>query len=171
MRFVPAFLSIALAAQLLVFLYSLELSFRAGGMPEGLVTLHLTAIAAFCMACAGLFRARVKRQGHVAEPETEMDAPETDYTSTINQRFETWRLTPAERDVAWFTMKGMSIGEIAALRGTSEGTVKAQGNAIYRKAGVGGRVQLLAAFMDELILSGDGPSDHGRSQGDDARVA
>ena len=41
--------------------------------------------------------------------------------------------------MAWFTIKGLSIAEIARLRGTSEGTVKAHSNAIYRKAGVSGR--------------------------------
>ena len=34
---------------------------------------------------------------------------------------------------------------------TSEGTVKAQTNAIYRKAGVNGRGQLMSLFIDDLI--------------------
>ena len=37
------------------------------------------------------------------------------------------------------------------LRGVSEGTVKAQTNAIYRKAGVSGRTQLLALFIDQVV--------------------
>ena len=41
-------------------------------------------------------------------------------------------LSPAERDVALFQIKGLSVAEIAALRGTSEGTVKAQAAAIVR---------------------------------------
>jgi DNA-binding NarL/FixJ family response regulator len=45
----------------------------------------------------------------------------------------------------------MSIAEIATLRNTSEGTVKAQTNAIYRKAGVSGRPQLLSVFIDDLL--------------------
>ncbi|HLS58150.1 MAG TPA: helix-turn-helix transcriptional regulator, partial [Paracoccaceae bacterium] len=61
------------------------------------------------------------------------------------------RLTPSERDVAWFTLKGLSIAEIARMRQTSEGTVKAQSNAIYRKAGVSGRAQLLSLFIEDLI--------------------
>lgn len=60
-------------------------------------------------------------------------------------------LTPAEKDVALFAIKGMSIAEIAMLRETSEGTVKAQTNAIYRKAGVSGRSQLLSLFIDDLM--------------------
>ena len=53
--------------------------------------------------------------------------------------------------VALFAIKGMSTAEIAALRSTSEGTVKAQTNAIYRKAGVSGRSQLLSLFIDDLM--------------------
>ena len=53
--------------------------------------------------------------------------------------------------MALFTIKGLSIQEIAALRNTSEGTVKAQSNAIYRKSGVSGRAQLLSLFLDTLL--------------------
>jgi len=69
----------------------------------------------------------------------------------LEERFGEWALTPAERDVALFAIKGMSTAEIASLRATSEGTVKAQTNAIYRKAGVSGRSQLLSLFIDDLM--------------------
>ncbi|SIO31812.1 regulatory protein, luxR family [Vannielia litorea] len=61
------------------------------------------------------------------------------------------RLTPAERDVALFAMKGVSTAEIAVLRNTSEGTVKARTAAIYRKAGVTGRPQLMSHFIEDLM--------------------
>lgn len=73
------------------------------------------------------------------------------FMDLLNEQFVAWGLTPAERDVALFAIKGMSTAEIAALRDVSEGTVKAQTNAIYRKAGVSGRAQLLSHFLDELI--------------------
>lgn len=69
----------------------------------------------------------------------------------LAERFTEWRLTPAEADVALFAIKGLSTAEIGALRGTSEGTVKAQTNAIYRKAGVSGRSQLLSLFIEDLM--------------------
>lgn len=69
----------------------------------------------------------------------------------VQSRFADWRLTPAERDVAFFVMKGFSTAEIAALRETSEGTVKAQTAAIYRKAEVSGRAQLMSLFIDDLM--------------------
>lgn len=73
------------------------------------------------------------------------------FMDVMEERFTAWALTPAERDVALFAIKGMSTQEIAGLRDVSEGTVKAQTNAIYRKAGVSGRTQLLSLFIDELM--------------------
>jgi DNA-binding CsgD family transcriptional regulator len=81
----------------------------------------------------------------------------------MGERFDEWGLTPAERDVALFAIKGLSIADIAQMRETSEGTVKAQTAAIYRKAGVSGRSQLLSLFIDDLMDGGvsrattDGP--------------
>jgi DNA-binding NarL/FixJ family response regulator len=69
----------------------------------------------------------------------------------IEDRFNAWELTAAERDVALFTIKGMSVAEIAELRDTSEGTVKAQSAGIYRKAGVKNRTQMLSLFIDDLL--------------------
>lgn len=73
------------------------------------------------------------------------------FMDLLEERFAEWGLTPSERDVALFAIKGMSTAEIATLRSTSEGTVKAQTNAIYRKAGVTGRPQLLSLFIDDLM--------------------
>ena len=73
------------------------------------------------------------------------------FMELLQERFIEWGLTPAEKDVALFAIKGMSLAEIARLRATSEGTVKAQTNAIYRKAGVSGRPQLLSLFIEDLM--------------------
>ncbi|MBC2837204.1 helix-turn-helix transcriptional regulator [Gemmobacter straminiformis] len=84
------------------------------------------------------------------------------FLELLEERFVEWGLTPAERDVALFAIKGMSTAEIAVLRATSEGTVKAQTNAIYRKAGVSGRPQLLSLFIDDLMRD-DSPLKQGRA--------
>ncbi|SHH01977.1 regulatory protein, luxR family [Cognatiyoonia sediminum] len=83
--------------------------------------------------------------------EDQLKAASGAFMDLLNERFEEWALTPAERDVALFSIKGLSIQEIAGVRDVSEGTIKAQTNAIYRKAGVSGRPQLLSLFVDELI--------------------
>lgn len=83
------------------------------------------------------------------------------FMDLLEERFTLWGLTPAERDVALFAIKGLSTAEIAALRTTSEGTVKAQTNAIYRKAGVTGRPQLLSLFIEDLIDAPNGITETG----------
>lgn len=83
------------------------------------------------------------------------------FADLLEEHFVAWHLTPAERDVALFLIKGLSTRAIAQVRGTSEGTIKAQTNAIYRKAGVAGRSQLLSLFiedlMDDTLLPGPRP--------------
>lgn len=86
-----------------------------------------------------------------AVAEARLRAASGAFMDLLEERFADWGLTPAERDVALFAIKGMSTAEIATLRETSEGTVKAQTNAIYRKAGVSGRPQLLSLFIDDLM--------------------
>lgn len=69
----------------------------------------------------------------------------------MEEMFDAWGLTAAERDVAAFVIKGLSISEIAEMRSSAEGTVKSQLNAIYRKAGVSGRGQLVSLLIEDLM--------------------
>ena len=73
------------------------------------------------------------------------------FAQLIDAQFTEWELSPAERDVALLAIKGLSVAEMADLRQTREGTIKAQCAAVYRKAGVSGRLQLLSFFIEELI--------------------
>jgi DNA-binding CsgD family transcriptional regulator len=86
-----------------------------------------------------------------ARMKSQMRAASGAFMELLEERFAEWNLTPAEHDVALFAIKGLTISEIAAIRSTSEGTVKAQTNAIYRKSGVNGRAQLLSLFIDDLM--------------------
>ncbi len=73
------------------------------------------------------------------------------FTELMEAQFDQWGLSASERDVATMSIKGLSIAEIAAMRQTKEGTVKAQNAAVYRKAGVSGRMQLLSLFIEDLM--------------------
>ena len=97
---------------------------------------------------AVMLRRTLKRNTIV---EGQLRAASGAFMELLEDSFDTWGLTPAERDVALFSIKGLSTNDIARLRDVSEGTVKAQTNAIYRKAGVSGRSQLLSLFIDELV--------------------
>ncbi|WP_243613360.1 helix-turn-helix transcriptional regulator [Shimia aestuarii] len=69
----------------------------------------------------------------------------------VREKFEGWALSPAERDIAMYMLKGLSISEIAVARSTAEGTVKAQTSSIFRKTGVTSRMELMSVFMDEFL--------------------
>ena len=69
----------------------------------------------------------------------------------VQSHFDSWNLTASERDVAGLMIKGLSISEIASVRGSAEGTVKAHLNAIYRKANARNRAEVLSHIMDTLI--------------------
>ena len=76
--------------------------------------------------------------------------------SFMHGKFDAWSLTSAERDIATYMLKGLSIAEIAAARSTAEGTVKAQTSNIFRKTGVTSRMELMSLFMDEFLDVGAG---------------
>lgn len=73
------------------------------------------------------------------------------FETVLETHFDEWALTPSERDVAKLAIKGLSIADMAELRGTAEGTIKAHSAAVYRKAGVSGRLQLISYFVEELM--------------------
>ncbi|MFN4202801.1 MAG: LuxR family transcriptional regulator [Tabrizicola sp.] len=75
-------------------------------------------------------------------------------SDVIEGQFEIWALTPAERDVGLLALKGLDVAEIAELRGAAQGTVRAQLTRIYSKAGVSGRAQFAAHFVEDLLGEG-----------------
>lgn len=72
-------------------------------------------------------------------------------STTIDQQFEEWRLSSAEREVAWLILKGLSYKEVAEVRRTTERTVRHQAIAVYRKAGLAGRAEMAAFFLEDLL--------------------
>lgn len=69
----------------------------------------------------------------------------------IDAQFTRWNLTDAEREVALLLLKGLSLKEVAAVRATTERTIRAQAQALYAKAGVTGRAALSAFFLEDLL--------------------
>ncbi len=86
-----------------------------------------------------------------ARLETQIDLASGAFEQVLQEHFAQWGLTPSEEDVARLAIKGLSVAEMAELRGSKEGTIKAQSAAVYRKAGVSGRLQLLSLFIEELM--------------------
>ncbi len=127
-----------------------------GSFLSGVLNYQVELMAVIVLVVSLVFTSREIRRVMIRQRrmEDQLRAASGAFQELLEDHFESWSLTPSEQDVAWLAIKGCSIAEIARLRQTKEGTVKAQCNAIYSKAGVTGRPQLLSLFIDELL--GDG---------------
>jgi len=123
---------------------------EAGGLtrhlwPEALASLALLAGIGFeIVYLLQLLQRKASLERSVGMASSELQ-------DIIQNHFDTWKLTASERDVAALMIKGLSISEIAAVRGSAEGTVKAHLNAIYRKSNARNRAEVLSHIMDTLI--------------------
>lgn len=71
--------------------------------------------------------------------------------AAIDRQLDAWALTAAEKEVSLLLLKGLSHKQIAEVRGVNENTVRQQAHAIYRKAGLEGRHDLAAFFLEDLL--------------------
>lgn len=72
-------------------------------------------------------------------------------SGAIDRQLEKWGLSAAEKEVALLLLKGLSHKDIGALREVNETTVRQQARALYRKAGLAGRADLAAFFLEDLL--------------------
>ncbi len=119
--------------------------------------LILEAVAAIALSAGVIYLMRELRDllNRMATMETGLRAARGEMTIIIDSFFDQWRLTPSEREIALLVLKGIDNESIARIRGTAQGTVRAQCTRIYAKAEVDGRAQLLSIFMEELLHAGD----------------
>ncbi|MEX0349456.1 MAG: helix-turn-helix transcriptional regulator [Paracoccaceae bacterium] len=125
-----------------------------GGEAAGFRHLHsfemvlALALIGGLAATVALIRAQGARERQMRR---QIEVASGAFAEVIARQFSEWGLSAAERDVALMSIKGLSVAEIAALRQTKEGTIKAQSASVYKKAGVSGRLQLLSYFVEELL--------------------
>lgn len=72
--------------------------------------------------------------------------------AALDRQFERWALSPAEKEVALLLLKGLSHKDIADARSVTEATARQQARAVYKKAGLSGRNDLAAFFLEDLLL-------------------
>jgi DNA-binding CsgD family transcriptional regulator len=123
-----------------------------GWIDHSVLELISTITLAFALIVIGWQINRLLREHRIVEASVKVASGEL--LAVINARFTSWKLSPSECEVALLLIKGLSTQEIADLRETRLGTVKSQGSAIYQKAGVKGRNELVAYFVEDL-LAGD----------------
>jgi len=131
-----------------------DLRFLGTGTAASLhVAIEAMAALALASAIAVELRFVLRLMARKAHLESQVRVAAGAFHDIMLAHFDDWGLTPSERDVALFVIKGLSIAETARLRGSAEGTVKSQLGAVYRKAGVSGRGALLGLMIDDLVSS------------------
>lgn len=119
---------------------------------QGLRLRALAAEGRALLAQAGALEARL------AQTRAEADAFRREaadliagLSGAIDRQLEKWGLSAAEKEVALLLLKGLSHKEIGALREVHEATVRQQARALYKKAGLAGRADLAAFFLEDLL--------------------
>ena len=123
------------------------------GSGAGMVHVGLETAAVGVSALGAVWFARrlMTERREAAEWKAQAESLLAGVGQTVEQQFDTWGLTPAEAEVATLLLKGLSFKEIASVRNTSERTAREQAGAAYKKAGVAGRAELSAWFIEDLL--------------------
>lgn len=109
---------------------------------------------------ASLDRSRRDLAARVAERDEWRQRAESalaGFSAAIDEQFDAWKLSRAEREVALMLLKGEGHKQAAAHLGRSERTVRQQAVEVYRKSGLQGRAELAAFFLHDLGLPGPPP--------------
>lgn len=75
----------------------------------------------------------------------------TEFLLNIDEQFNLWSFSKAEKEIALLLIKGLAMKEIADIRGSTESTVRQQASQIYKKSSLNGRMELSAFFLDDLL--------------------
>ena len=70
----------------------------------------------------------------------------------LDRQFDSWALSPAEKQTALLLLKGFSHKEVAQLTHRGERTARQHAVSIYRKSGLTGRAELAAFFFEDMLL-------------------
>ena len=74
-----------------------------------------------------------------------------EFLKYIDEQFNLWNFSRGEKEIALLLIKGLSMKEIAIIRGSGEITVRQQASQIYKKSSLSGRLELSAFFLDDLL--------------------
>ena len=74
-----------------------------------------------------------------------------DFGGLMENKFQRWGLSPAEKDISVLILKGLGTSEISEIRSTKLGTVKLQVHKILQKAGASNRAEFMSLFMDDFL--------------------
>lgn len=128
--------------------------YRDVGKPGFIVSVSEAVVAIALLIGIGVSAANLQRLVRLGrERDAALSMAQGAFGDVVAQKFDEWKLSPTERDVALLSIKGYSIAEIAEMRGAARGTVRSQLSQVYAKAEVGGQPMLAALFIERLLDS------------------
>jgi len=148
----PAILIVLAQSLACLFFVTDALSDESGGQEGGSgnlleIGVSLALVAGIVLGAIYLFHLVREIRTRAAVVAVARDA----MSRIIADRFVDWGLSAAETDVALFALKGCSVTEIAGLRSSAPGTVRAQLSQVYAKAGVSSQAMLMSIFLEDLM--------------------
>ncbi len=93
------------------------------------VLVEIALILAVILSLSSYFRIKENAK----QSQDLVQAIRTGFDDVLNQKFDAWELTDAQKDIALLSVRGQSITEIAETRQTRDGTVKAHLHNIYKR--------------------------------------
>ncbi len=84
--------------------------------------------------------------------------------AAVQRQLERWGLSDDERRTALLLLSGLSLPEIASRIGTTTRSARQVVLSVYTKAGVGGRAELSAFFLQDLLYLAGLPKEVGDEQ-------
>jgi DNA-binding CsgD family transcriptional regulator len=107
-------------------------------------------------ALAATRRSLAERQAEQEAWQRRAEAERAGFGRAIDAKFSDWGLTPTEREVAFLLLQGHGHKQIAARTGRGERTVRQHAVSVYEKSGIGGRAELAAFFLQDLLPPREG---------------
>jgi len=136
------------------FLYDIGHDVLRGNESALHVALEACVFLAICVALWFEVRRVAALRRALQAAESQSARLSGDLLAVMQGEFARWHLSPSECEIALLTIKGLSMREIAEARGVKEKTVRQQATQIYAKSGYGGRHELVAHFIEDLMGAG-----------------
>ena len=146
----------ALVAAAVFFVADLGGDLRAGGDSAAHLLIEAVVFLLSLTALALEIRRVLRLRSALARERERLQRLSGELHAAIWRAFEAWGLSASEAEVAILLLKGLSMREIAELRGVQEKTVRSQAASVYAKSGQAGRHELAAHFIGDLIACGAG---------------
>jgi len=136
------------------FAYDIAIDFSEGETNSPHFYIELSLVILMAALVVYQLERNLSTQIKLQSATKKLNSIQGEVATAIDQQLSDWVLSPAEKEVAWFMIKGFSFQEIAGFRSVAEKTIHQQAANVYQKAGVGSRHELISGFLEDFVSSG-----------------